>query len=484
MQEYARKPQKTSSDSISSSSGQPPVSEILQSCKDSTLQRISVNEEELLQAKTRDKSSERETLQRYTEHTHKDRSRYNALIQGVFDTPQRKGIEDEELLQGKFEHSSAASESTVQREVKPNNTGLSDNLKSGIENLSGYSLDDVKVHYNSDKPAQLSALAYAQGTDIHVAPGQEKHLSHEAWHVVQQKQGRVQPTVQMQGVSVNDNEGLEREADVMGMQALQRKFNDTIMLQSNKTIIDETVQCKLEGGLGGKSEEDFKKEIDNYLTLNILQKGVLWREITSSAKGYNGYENITSDVENKTISLHPYPFQSNPKFKEMIMSAHVSTDDNNIDLSVYGPTEVISNFYRGDNRKPLEIIGVDGNQGVGFSAFGQLTPAKARHLISSWINQTYLTRSDFTMKWKYPTQRANLAKNSIPCVATSLTDARLGENSYKIEIPTMKFITIEANKRIGYDGADINSSMILALQIDDNEVIFLNHIPPQYITNI
>ncbi|MDO8991413.1 MAG: hypothetical protein Q7U83_00020 [Daejeonella sp.] len=28
-----------------------------------------------------------------------------------------------------------------------NNTGLPDNLKSGIENLSGYSMDEVKVHY-------------------------------------------------------------------------------------------------------------------------------------------------------------------------------------------------------------------------------------------------------------------------------------------------------------------------------------------------
>lgn len=103
---------------------------------------------------------------------------------------------------------------------KPNNTGLPDSLKSGVENLSGYSMDDIKVHYNSDKPAQLNALAYAQGTDIHVAPGQEKHLPHEVWHVVQQKQGRVQPTVQMQGINVNDNEGLEEEASTMGDRAI------------------------------------------------------------------------------------------------------------------------------------------------------------------------------------------------------------------------------------------------------------------------
>jgi hypothetical protein len=110
---------------------------------------------------------------------------------------------------------------------KPNSTGLPDDLKSGIENLSGYSLDDVNVHYNSSKPAQLQAHAYAQGTDIHVASGQERHLPHEAWHVVQQKQGRVQPTMQMKGkVNVNDDEGLEKEADVMGAKAAsQFKLN-------------------------------------------------------------------------------------------------------------------------------------------------------------------------------------------------------------------------------------------------------------------
>lgn len=131
-------------------------------------------------------------------------------MQGKFDTVQKIGVEEEKPLQGKFK--------PIQK--KENTTGLPDNLKSGVENLSGYAMDDVKVHYNSSQPAQLNALAYAQGTDIHVAPGQERHLPHEAWHVAQQKQGRVQPTMQMkEGVPVNDDAGLEHEADVMGAKA-------------------------------------------------------------------------------------------------------------------------------------------------------------------------------------------------------------------------------------------------------------------------
>ncbi|WP_340199416.1 DUF4157 domain-containing protein [Ascidiimonas sp. W6] len=131
---------------------------------------------------------------------------------------------------------------TLQR--KANNTGMPDNLKSGIENLSGLAMDDVKVHYNSPKPAQLQAHAYAQGNQIHLASGQEKHLPHEAWHVVQQKQGRVQPTKQLKAtVAINDDEGLEKEADIMGAKALQQvsyqavsPSNVSSEVESSKTI--------------------------------------------------------------------------------------------------------------------------------------------------------------------------------------------------------------------------------------------------------
>ena len=68
---------------------------------------------------------------------------------------------------------------------RKNVTGMPDDLKSGVESLSGMDMSDVKVHYNSSKPAQLNALAYAQGNEIHVGSGQEKHLAHEAWHVAQ-----------------------------------------------------------------------------------------------------------------------------------------------------------------------------------------------------------------------------------------------------------------------------------------------------------
>ena len=129
-------------------------------------------------------------------------------LQGKFEQPLQRE-EDDEAMQGKFEE-------PVQ---KKNETGMPDNLKAGIEDLSGFAMDDVRVYYSSDKPATVQALAYTQGTDIHVASGQEQHLPHEAWHVAQQMAGRVEPTTEMGGLPVNDNVGLEHEADVMGARA-------------------------------------------------------------------------------------------------------------------------------------------------------------------------------------------------------------------------------------------------------------------------
>ncbi|ATO32977.1 DUF4157 domain-containing protein [Dickeya dianthicola] len=100
-------------------------------------------------------------------------------------------------------------------------TGLPSPLKSGMEQLSGQSLDHVRVHYNSDKPARYGAYAYAQGADIHLAPGQSHHLPHELGHVVQQAQGRVRATTQLHGAGINDDPSLEAEATRMGQQAQQ-----------------------------------------------------------------------------------------------------------------------------------------------------------------------------------------------------------------------------------------------------------------------
>lgn len=95
---------------------------------------------------------------------------------------------------------------------QPNMTGIPTQMKLNFEQRSGMSFDNVRVHYNSDKPAQFHALAYTQGTQIYVGPGQERSLPHELVHVIQQKAGRVRPTRWVRGQPVNDQPELEREA--------------------------------------------------------------------------------------------------------------------------------------------------------------------------------------------------------------------------------------------------------------------------------
>jgi hypothetical protein len=132
----------------------------------------------------------------------------------------------------------------AKEEAPPNRTGMPGPLKSGLEDLSGMDLSGMRVQYSSPKPAQLNALAYTHGQEIHVAPGQERHLPHEGWHAVQQMQGRVRPTMQAKGVSINDDAGLEREADVLGTKALQMTGSDQVATRSTSWVSKSLLRRK------------------------------------------------------------------------------------------------------------------------------------------------------------------------------------------------------------------------------------------------
>jgi hypothetical protein len=73
------------------------------------------------------------------------------------------------------------------------NPGLPDNENPAIENRSGSELNDSTLHNNSSNPADQNDHVYSQGTEIHLAYGPEKYLPNEAWGVIKQKQGRVEP---------------------------------------------------------------------------------------------------------------------------------------------------------------------------------------------------------------------------------------------------------------------------------------------------
>jgi len=259
--------------------------ELLQG-KFETTQRDELEDDELLQGKfetaQRDELDDDELLQGKFETAQRDELEDDELLQGKFETTQRDELEDDELLQGKFE--------TTQRKEAPNNTGLPDNLKAGVEQLSGLDMSDVKVHYNSSKPASVQAYAYTQGTDINVAPGQEKHLGHEAWHVAQQKQGRVQPTTTVGGMAVNDNIGLENEADVMGGKAVQMKLDQNISSAGDSSVAQK--KANEMQGFGFVDNKRHERILQRVLYNPDTDQGVEWNALRANLENLLEVNNI------------------------------------------------------------------------------------------------------------------------------------------------------------------------------------------------
>jgi hypothetical protein len=118
----------------------------------------------------------------------------------------------------------------IQPDTAPNLTGIPDDMKTNFEHRSGFSFNDVRVFYNSDDPARIGALAYTQGNQVHIGPGQEKYLPHELGHVVQQKQGIVRPTHHVNGLAINNDTVLEKKADLMDDKKSVIKIDDQNIL--------------------------------------------------------------------------------------------------------------------------------------------------------------------------------------------------------------------------------------------------------------
>ena len=98
-------------------------------------------------------------------------------------------------------------------------------VQAKMESSFGADFSDVRVH-EGPQASQLGAVAYAQGTDLHFAPGQynpgtmsgDSLIGHELTHVQQQRAGRVS-TPQGKGAPIVADHALEAEADRAGDRA-------------------------------------------------------------------------------------------------------------------------------------------------------------------------------------------------------------------------------------------------------------------------
>jgi hypothetical protein len=99
-------------------------------------------------------------------------------------------------------------------------------LQKKMESSFQSDFSSVRVH-QGNQASGLGAQAYAQGDDLHFAPGKyqpetqsgQALVGHELAHVVQQRQGRVTAPVQAKGAPVVADHGLEDEADRAGQAA-------------------------------------------------------------------------------------------------------------------------------------------------------------------------------------------------------------------------------------------------------------------------
>lgn len=187
----------------------------------------------------------------------------------------------------------------LQRAAPTNATGLPDRLKAGVEQLSGVSLDGVRVHYDSPEPARLAANAYTRGAEIHVGRGNERYLPHETWHVVQQAQGRARPTRQAGGIGIDDSRELEREADVMGARAMHLAPSTrptaaplaTVHTASPVAQLSLTSRWRWSGYLQGLP--------NNAVTCDAIDTGEARTTIEATLDAHG-------NVKKRTIRLHTY----------------------------------------------------------------------------------------------------------------------------------------------------------------------------------
>lgn len=110
----------------------------------------------------------------------------------------------------------AGQSKTLTRNRTRNNTGMPDWIKNNFEAVTSLSAENVRVRYNSPKPAQLEAKAFTNDSEIHVAPGAESSLFHELGHLPRRRSQPIPVTGYVAGVPVNDNPDFEREADRVG----------------------------------------------------------------------------------------------------------------------------------------------------------------------------------------------------------------------------------------------------------------------------
>lgn len=187
-----------------------------------------------------------------------------------------------------------------------NHTGIPTQLKDRIEQSTGLSLHDVRVHYNSDLPMKLDALAYTRGNQVEIGPGQERHLPHELGHVVQQKLGMVRANaMHSSGVALNTDPGLEHQADEIGA------GNKVAMVQRMGYYVIQRMKTSVSKGSTGRTEprtlqeEQAMKEVKADPLKGATRVDIVMRDSRWPAtSGWRKMERVISCSDGTQVVIH------------------------------------------------------------------------------------------------------------------------------------------------------------------------------------
>ena len=130
--------------------------------------------------------------------------------------------------------------------------GYGNSIMEKIEKETGVDLSDVNIHYNVPQPSEFQSLAYTYGKDIYLGSGQESALSHELYHVIQQKQGIVPVQGYIDNLPYNQSNQLEQMAESNNYVVRPLKKEMKPILQRK---IGFEFQCTEEKGIFNKVEE-------------------------------------------------------------------------------------------------------------------------------------------------------------------------------------------------------------------------------------
>jgi hypothetical protein len=149
--------------------------------------------------------------------------------------------------------------------------GLPPEMIDGFLLTTGVDLSEVPVFYNSPKPQKVQAHALADEEGIHLGEGQEAYLYEEAAHKVQQLQGKVHPTTDVNGTAINAEASMEGAAIRMG-EAAKAATQQPATQQHPQTAAPVSAPAtKVAQRAINPTAQDYK----DYATLSVMTIGAL-----------------------------------------------------------------------------------------------------------------------------------------------------------------------------------------------------------------